>query len=148
MTLANYKLVTFLLQRQLSSMKDESEIMSGQIQKHKRVVTQKEAEIEQLSKQLQQQETLLQNLLQHPFRLQEVPGMEAEMRDEEVISNEVLDLQLYIFQLEEEKEEAKRQLVASQLQIKLLHERVNELIGIRQSEWKVSCINIKLLLDN
>ena len=126
----------YLLQRQLSAARQECESKGNKIEGYKAVISQKDEEVQRVFRQLQSCEALLQQQT-----TKSSPSYESstctpktiptyELRKEEEIfqaTNEVTELRVRLVQMEDEKQEAVRQLEAAQLEKKLQQEIIAEL---------------------
>lgn len=97
-------------------MKQESEVKSHEIEKHKFAIAQRDVEIQQLLRELQEQQTL-----QHQLSSQLQEEKERE------VAAVIMELQSRLSQAEQAKNWADGELVAAQLQIDRLREREDEL---------------------
>ena len=104
-----------------------------EIETHKHNIAEKEEELKCLSNQLQMQEAMLQQKLKQ--QQANTAKCQLELEDQvHSLTNEVTELQSKLVQVEDEKQEAVRQLEADQKEKMFLREFIDELTA---SESKV-----------
>ena len=120
-----------LFQRQLTTLKQESDSKTKAMEAHKCTITKKEEELKHLSHQLKMQEAMMQQKLQQQrVQLLEAGTATQELELEEQVQrlmSEITELQSRLIQAEDEKQEAMIHLEADRIENWLLVEYMTEL---------------------